>query len=469
MSANSATAQGPWGGSGGHPFYDGRGDVVEIDVTYTNDHVTKLQVAYAESTGSRWHSPTHGSHGGHDEKITLDYPEEYLTQVVGTYGRCVNSISFITNKGTYGPFGNTEGEGFESPADVVIVGFFGRSGSIIDQLGVLTIEASVDNVQLDKPLKSTVITQGQWGGHGGYDFCDGRGDVVEITVKYDDECVHLLQAEYQHSGDRFSGACHGEGEEGEEAKVSLNFPTERLMQVKGTYDPRGYLTSISLITNNETYGPFGNSRGQHFQSLPHGVLGFCGRSGRVVDQLGVLTYVENPWNSHLGKKPARLEISTVVNGPWGGSGGQDFYDGRGDVVEILVNFSKVAVTTLQVTYEQCGTRFEGAPHGGAGGDSWKSQIGIGKNLGEESSKLCLEFPEEFLLQVKGTYGPIPSRTSDAVTSLTFVTNKQTYGPYGVPSGQEFETPATGVVGFFGKAGARLDQLGVFTKFSESAE
>lgn len=74
------------------------------------------------------------------------------------------------------------------------------------------------------------------------------------------------------------------------------------MQVKGTYDPRGYLTSISLITNNETYGPFGNSRGQHFQSLPHGVLGFCGRSGRVVDQLGVLTYVENPWNSHLDKK-----------------------------------------------------------------------------------------------------------------------------------------------------------------------
>lgn len=70
MSANSATAQGPWGGSGGHPFYDGRGDVVEIDVTYTNDHVTKLQVAYAESTGSRWHSPTHGSHGGHDEKVT---------------------------------------------------------------------------------------------------------------------------------------------------------------------------------------------------------------------------------------------------------------------------------------------------------------------------------------------------------------------------------------------------------------
>lgn len=77
-----------------------------------------------------------------------------------------------------------------------------------------------------------MITQGQWGGHGGYDFCDGRGDVVEITVKYDDECVHLLQAEYQHSGDRFSGACHGEGEEGEEAKVneigtiSLNCFTE---------------------------------------------------------------------------------------------------------------------------------------------------------------------------------------------------------------------------------------------------
>lgn len=62
-------------------------------------------------------------------------------------------------------------------------------------------------------------------------------------------------------------------------------------------------------------------------------------------------------------------------------------------MEILVNFSKVAVTTLQVTYEQCGTRFEGAPHGGAGGDSWKSQIGIGKNLGEESSKVYTPKPD----------------------------------------------------------------------------
>jgi hypothetical protein len=83
----------------------------------------------------------------------------------------------------------------------------------------------------------------------------------------------------------------------------------------------------------------------------------------------------------------------------------------------------------------------------------------------DCAQVSLSFPEEFLVQVTGTYGPIPDKKTEGVTSLSFVTSKQAYGPFGVPSGHEFHTPTTGVVGFFGKAGARLDQLGVFTKYS----
>ena len=85
-------------------------------------------------------------------------------------------------------------------------------------------------------------------------------------------------------------------------QVTLNFPTERLMQVKGTYDPSHFVTSITLITNKETYGPFGYPRGQHFQSLKNGVVGFIGRNGRVLDSLGVLTHVVNPWGPSLDSK-----------------------------------------------------------------------------------------------------------------------------------------------------------------------
>lgn len=84
--------------------------------------------------------------GSEHAQITLSYPDEYLKQVVGTNEQFLNSIAFVTNKTTYGPFGNSEGQKFESRADGVVVGFFGRSGSIIDQLGVLTIEGSADNV-----------------------------------------------------------------------------------------------------------------------------------------------------------------------------------------------------------------------------------------------------------------------------------------------------------------------------------
>lgn len=461
-SALEAIVQGPWGGPGGQPFYDGRGDIVEIDVTFDDHHVTKLQVSYAESTGVRWQGATHGSDRGKHEKITLRYPDEYLKQVVGTSERYVNSICFVTNKTSYGPFGGSGGEAFESPADGVVVGFFGRSGSIIDQLGVITTEGSADDVQLGKPTRGAVVAQGQWGGPGGWSFCDGGGDVVEVTVKHNDGHVTMLRAAYEHSGVRFEGRAYGYGRDGEESKVTLNFPTERLMQVKGTYDPSHFVTSITLITNKETYGPFGYPRGQHFQSLKNGVVGFIGRSGGVLDSLGVLTHVVNPWGPSLDSKPQHMEMDAVVNGPWGGPGGTDFYDGRGDVVELAVHYNKHAVTMLQVTYEQSGARFQSAPHGGASGDSsWSSRLG----KGEESTKVSLNFPEEFLVQVTGTYGPIPDKKTEGVTSLSFVTSKQAYGPFGVPSGHEFHTPTTGVVGFFGKAGARLDQLGVFTKCS----
>jgi hypothetical protein len=81
-----------------------------------------------------------------------------------------------------------------------------------------------------------------------------------------------------------------------------------------------------------------------------------------------------------------MEMDVVVNGPWGGPGGTDFYDGRGDVVELAVHYNKHAVTMLRVTYEQSGARFQSAPHGGASGDSsWSSRLG----KGEESAKVSV--------------------------------------------------------------------------------
>jgi len=76
-------------------------------------------------------------------------------------------------------------------------------------------------------------------------------------------------------------------------------------------------------------------------------------------------------------------------------------------------------------------------------------------------QITLDSNEEHLLQVKGTSGTIAG--APAITSLTLVTNKTTYGPYGCVQGKRFQSSREGkVVGFFGQASTTLHQLGVIT-------
>ena len=69
---------------------------------------------------------------------------EYVVQVLGTHEQGANvadliqSLQFITNKTTYGPYGNTVGgTSFASSTEGRVVGFFGRSGDLLDQLGAI--------------------------------------------------------------------------------------------------------------------------------------------------------------------------------------------------------------------------------------------------------------------------------------------------------------------------------------------
>ncbi|CAK9859758.1 unnamed protein product [Sphagnum jensenii] len=78
-------------------------------------------------------------------------------------------------------------------------------------------------------------------------------------------------------------------------------------------------------------------------------------------------------------------------------------------------------------------------------------------------------PNEFLTQIEGYYGvthlPIGGVGILGLTGITFHTNLQkVYGPYGGGKEQNFthfQTSVGKIVGFFGKAGQIVDQLGVF--------
>jgi len=78
-------------------------------------------------------------------------------------------------------------------------------------------------------------------------------------------------------------------------------------------------------------------------------------------------------------------------------------------------------------------------------------------------------PYEFLTQIEGYYGVTHFEVGGVricgLTGITFRTNLQeVHGPYGggkEPNFTPFQTSVGKIVGFFGKTGQIVDQLGVF--------
>lgn len=88
----------------------GRDEVAQIFVSYTHDTVYSLQFLFYENDKLVM-SNKHGINECESFcAVTFDYPTEFLTSISGSfrtsYGCTIlNSISFGTNKGSYGPFG----------------------------------------------------------------------------------------------------------------------------------------------------------------------------------------------------------------------------------------------------------------------------------------------------------------------------------------------------------------------------
>jgi hypothetical protein len=150
---------GPWGGSGGQPFYM-RGPVAprlrSIILHHSISGIHSLACEYSlpgdETAANRIRTAgpwgRHQSAELHRAKIKLS-AGEHVTAVEGTIGRfrgvpdlVITSLTFRSSTGrTYGPYGNTAAAGtplFSLPvADGAgIVGFWGRSGWLLDAIGV---------------------------------------------------------------------------------------------------------------------------------------------------------------------------------------------------------------------------------------------------------------------------------------------------------------------------------------------
>ncbi|TXG52162.1 hypothetical protein EZV62_021331 [Acer yangbiense] len=94
--------------------------------------------------------PLHSGKHGVSARVIFDYPSEILTCITGTYGvvkytNVIKSITFHTNKGKHGPFGEEKGSSFTSnvKAGKKNVGFRGREGLFLVAIGVHVVDMDI--------------------------------------------------------------------------------------------------------------------------------------------------------------------------------------------------------------------------------------------------------------------------------------------------------------------------------------
>ena len=134
-----------FGGSGGKAFDDLERHPTIVRIrglrVRCGNSIDSIQATYQLNDGSTVVGPRHGGLGGKEERFMLD-EGEVLTQMEGkTSGVLVDQLTFCSNQGKqYGPYGRSCTTSFETLEGTELTSFFGRSGKLLDAIGVrLTI------------------------------------------------------------------------------------------------------------------------------------------------------------------------------------------------------------------------------------------------------------------------------------------------------------------------------------------
>lgn len=147
FAANQFSYCGPSGGYGGKYFSDqnvcgqfssDNRRLVEVRIR-SGVYIDAIQTVYVNMAGQKFVSPWHGGAGGRLSVFKLA-PGEYITRISGKYGKYIDSLQIVTNKGSIKGWGGTGGAGnyiYAAPPGSRIHGFFGRSGKYLDAVGVI--------------------------------------------------------------------------------------------------------------------------------------------------------------------------------------------------------------------------------------------------------------------------------------------------------------------------------------------
>ncbi|XP_022008904.1 mannose/glucose-specific lectin isoform X1 [Helianthus annuus] len=297
------------------------------------------------------------------------------------------------------------------------------------------------------------IPVGLWGKQSGgpqneWSFELDQGQrLKKIIIDHGDDVIYSLMFTTEAAGgvvntsNKFGGWNGGQTV----SEVTLD-SDEEIVGIKGsvgTKAPYTIISSLSFVTNKTTHGPFGGATSSEF-SLPWengSLVGFYGLAGYYIDGIGV--YLRQI-----------LKIGT-----WGKTlpaGPQNNWSFK---LEPTYHLTKITTDHGDLIYSLMFT----AQYGDL---TYTSEKMGGWNGGENVSEITFEGDEEIngisgtIALSRGTYAGLT-----VVSSISFMTNKKTHGPFGDVRGTPFTVPwnAGSFAGFYGLAGYYIDSIGVYLK------
>ncbi|KAL1220154.1 Myrosinase-binding protein 2 [Cardamine amara subsp. amara] len=446
---------GPFGGNKGDAFDDsvfGYNGVRKVIIGENENGVVCIKIEY-EKDGN-FETQMHGSVTRILKEFVLNYPDEYITQIQGTYSdvsryntTIVKTLTFKTSHGRTSPkFGRPAffEKDFivEGKDGAKLTGFHGSSGAALFCIGAHFFASS-------SPLKQLEPS----GGLGGNAWDDGVYDgVKKITIGLDCGSISYVMFKYVKG---FTSVRHSHGKMSQELReFKVDYPSEYITSVEGSYSLCGDVTSLSFKTSKGRNSPvFGNVSFSKFALAvkDHMLVGFRGRNGIILNGLNALgaNYAPVPAPVTPIPTPVPAPVPPKKLDAKGGNGGATWDDGfYEDVRKIYVGQGDSGVSFVKFEYANGKELVAGDGHG-------KMSL-----LGTE--EFVLDFPNEYIVSVEGCYDKVFGIEADVVTMLKFKTNKRTSPSFGLDAGTTFvlEMKDHKIVGFHGKAGDFVHQVGV---------
>ncbi|XP_047324380.1 jacalin-related lectin 3 isoform X2 [Impatiens glandulifera] len=464
---------------------------------------------------------TYGPYGTNEEGTYFTFPMNggkivgfhgragWYVDAIGAYLEPINSISKYPSSTSAQSQGYSMVQALENGYDVILAFrqknnlMNGESSNYISEskMNQSHNQTVVYNANTLERIPSTTVkgavSHGTWGGAGGTTFDDGiYTGIRQITLSRNMGIVYL-RVLYDKNGEATWGGKNGGNGGYKSDKITFDYPYEVLTHITGFHGPTmvmgpTIIKSLTFHTTKARYGPYGDEQGESFSTnIREGkIVGFYGRKGWFLDAIGVhvmegkvivpirppnakilpqvnkIVAKEEPQSPRKTNKfeiPRRgsvdeLKKKVVVvqepaidgTGPWGGDGGRQWDDGVFTGIKQIHLTRKESICSIQIEYDRNGQSVWSVKHGGNEAD----------NLGANTIRMKLEYPNEVLRSISGYYGEERGRM--VIKSLTFTTSRRKMGPYGEEKGTFFSSVTTDgkILGFHGRSDMYLDSIGV---------